>query len=190
MVGVASNGDTYYYHALIEIEKGNLVSTIDPIKRGFGTEGTTLSEVKDKRLLSILQTDSSKVVDENGEPMVVYHGTRNKIFKFDRSHSGKNHRDVDVTKTGFFFTNDYDEAGFYTDEYTYEGVRKYGRTPKVYSVFLNIRNPYVNERLLLMQQIMQTMIIVLYMQKIMGIIVLQFYLLVRAIGLFHCWMML
>lgn len=60
MVGVASNGDTYYDHALTEIEKGNLISTIDPIKRGFGTEGTTLSEVEDKRLLSILQTDASE----------------------------------------------------------------------------------------------------------------------------------
>lgn len=56
VVGVASNGDTYYDHALTEIEKGNLISTIDPIKRGFGTEGTTLSEV----LLSILQTDASE----------------------------------------------------------------------------------------------------------------------------------
>ncbi len=71
VVGVASNGDTYYDHALTEIEKGNLISAIDPIKRGFGTEEATLSEVKDKRLLSILQTDASKIVDENGEPMVV-----------------------------------------------------------------------------------------------------------------------
>ncbi|MDY6121599.1 MAG: hypothetical protein SPI72_00715 [Porphyromonas sp.] len=85
VVGVASNGDTYYDHALTEIEKGNLISAIDPIKRGFGTEEATLSEVKDKRLLSILQTDASKVVDENGEPMVVYHGTSvngRRFFKF------------------------------------------------------------------------------------------------------------
>ncbi len=60
VVGVASNGDTYYDHALTEIEKGDLISAIDPIKRGFGTEEATLSEVKDKRLLSILQQTLQK----------------------------------------------------------------------------------------------------------------------------------
>ena len=29
--------------------------------------------------------NASKVVDENGEPLVVYHGTDNEFYKFDKS---------------------------------------------------------------------------------------------------------
>ncbi len=36
----------------------------------------TLSGSKVTDLVSILQTNSSKIVDENGEPMVMYHGER------------------------------------------------------------------------------------------------------------------
>lgn len=35
---------------------------------------TTLSGIKDKRLISILQTDASKDIDENVEPREVYQG--------------------------------------------------------------------------------------------------------------------
>lgn len=39
------------------------------------TPDQSVSGYKDTRLMSILQTNSSKVVDDNGEPMVVHHGT-------------------------------------------------------------------------------------------------------------------
>lgn len=81
-IGVKS-GKKYYDHALTEIEKGKLLDRINDQadKKGFTTTGDAplqsyaLSIGKDSKLLSILQTNSSKVVDENGEPMVVYHGT-------------------------------------------------------------------------------------------------------------------
>lgn len=38
----------------------------------------TLSGSKVTDLVSILQTNSSKIVDENGEPMVMYHGDKAK----------------------------------------------------------------------------------------------------------------
>ena len=65
-IGV-KNGYTYYDHALTPIEKKNLLRSIDEIKRPFASKeisegGDTLpallSECKDKRLISILQTNS------------------------------------------------------------------------------------------------------------------------------------
>jgi hypothetical protein len=61
--------------------------------------------------------NASKVVDENGEPLVVYHGTDAKFNVFD----------INRSKYGFFFTNSYDLA------LTYD--------KNVYQFFLNIRKP-------------------------------------------------
>ncbi len=80
-IGVDENGNKYYDHALTEIEKVNLLDRINSqADRGFISTGAepnlSVTESKDSKLLLILQTDASKVVDENGEPLVVYHGTR------------------------------------------------------------------------------------------------------------------
>jgi hypothetical protein len=50
--------------------------------------------------------NSSKIVDENGEPMVVYHGTGDKFTAFDRSKLGSR-------ENKFFFTSDRREAEMY-----------------------------------------------------------------------------
>lgn len=80
-VGV-KGASKYYDHALTQIEKGTLIDNIDALSTTFDNNMNTSSSVKDTKLLSILQTNSSKVVDENGEPLVVFHGTplsRNQI---------------------------------------------------------------------------------------------------------------
>lgn len=91
------DGSRYYDHKLTHVEKGKLIDELAllnlssstelsstpgtgtgernrPTNRGE-TQTVPVSDVKDKQLLSILQTNASKVVDENGEPQVVYHGT-------------------------------------------------------------------------------------------------------------------
>jgi hypothetical protein len=74
-IGV-KGGKSYYDHYLTEIEKGNLIKAA----RGFKPTGDlpypSYAEGKDTMLSSIMQVNSSKVLDENGEPMIVYHGTR------------------------------------------------------------------------------------------------------------------
>lgn len=70
-----NNGIRYYDHRLSSIEKSELLSIIPTIQKAGIESNPLLSDFKDKRLFSILQTNSSKVVDENGEPLVVYHGT-------------------------------------------------------------------------------------------------------------------
>lgn len=75
--------------------------------------------------------DASKVIDENGEPRVVYHGTYSDFNAFDESHLGDvtnlNATNEDWAKTshiGFWFNDN--KIGFYT---------------KHKPVFLNVRNP-------------------------------------------------
>lgn len=76
--------------------------------------------------------DHSKVVDENGEPMVVYHGTPEK--KLNHFELTKARQNADIP--AFFFSNQKDEAQGYGDN--------------IREVFLNIRNitekPMANAR--------------------------------------------
>lgn len=98
-VGVDENGNKYYDHALTQIEKGTLIDNLNGLSNsvaenqsantGFISTGAgpdpSVTDIKDTKLLSILQTDSSKVVDENGEPLVVYHGDRNAVLDYDQT---------------------------------------------------------------------------------------------------------
>lgn len=130
LVAVDKQGNRYYDHNLIQIEKGKL---LDEIQRAtdigdFGTTPDTKSTItnsgyKINQLKSILQTNSSKVVDENGEPMVVYHGTRADFTIFDRK---KNNPTLD----GFYFTDREELAKKFA-----------GPKGSIGRYFLNMRNP-------------------------------------------------
>jgi hypothetical protein len=127
VVAVQNNGDRYYDHKLSSIEKGKLLSIIPTIQKAGIENNLPPSVGKDKRLLSILQTNSSKVVDENGEPMVAYHGSNNEFTKFDTARIGSSTGTSDGR--GFYFTTDKDYAN------------SFGKDGNVLSVFLNIDNP-------------------------------------------------
>lgn len=77
-IGVDENGNKYYDHALTEIEKGKLLDQINDqaVDNGFMSTGAepnpSVTIGKDTKLVSILQVNSSKVVDENGEPQVIH----------------------------------------------------------------------------------------------------------------------
>lgn len=76
----------------------------------------------------------SKVVDENGKPLVVYHGTNREFDVFqDGSNSSKTGNAN--AQLGFFFSNSHEEASRY--------AKNWGRTSgNVIPVFLSINNPY------------------------------------------------
>jgi hypothetical protein len=96
----------------------------------------------------------SKVIDDNGEPLVVYHGTPNggfNIFKDEYKGLRTNHSYKDV---GFHFSNEIEYAQQYSGEYNLkyhkEVLKLLGYIPEnlkvsekamTYNVFLNIRNP-------------------------------------------------
>ena len=114
VIAVQNNGDRYYDHKLSSIEKGKLLSIIPTIQEAGIEDNLPLSIGKDRRLLSILQTNSSKVVDENGEPLVIHHSTDNEFYTFSKEKLGENTdqnaSDDSVAATahiGFWFnTND------------------------------------------------------------------------------------
>lgn len=56
--------------------------------------------------------NASKVVDENGEPLVVYHGSAGGFDEFSENHLG-NTTDAELAKSGFFFTNNSNVADTY-----------------------------------------------------------------------------
>lgn len=92
--------------------------------------------------------NASKVVDENGEPLVVYHGNRtdNKITTFDPSKKGTEHKERAIS--GFWFTTDKDIA---KEEYALKPESKgrgieYLQYGEVIPVFLNIKNPIETEQ--------------------------------------------
>ncbi len=75
VVGV--KGDSKYYdHRLTQIEKGTLIDNLNGLSNSVAENQNAHDSIsKDSKLLSILQTNASKVVDTNGEPLVVYHGS-------------------------------------------------------------------------------------------------------------------
>lgn len=161
-VGV-KGASKYYDHALTEIEKGNLIDNIDALSTTFDNNKDALSFHKDTKLLSILQTNSSKVVDENGEPLVVFHGTP---LRRDQITSNRGWQ-----KDGFTYISQ--EAPFYTfkgGEYSgmiftsvdaekarsiaekramsilddENGKEQWTDEGYVYDLFANIRKPFVS----------------------------------------------
>lgn len=89
----------------------------------------------------------SKVVNPDGTPMVVYHGTGNLegFTAFDPSLTGKGN---DQIGSGFYFTTKPEEASGYTTAVTQNagpGAAKLGgdSSPGVLPVYLSIKNPLV-----------------------------------------------
>lgn len=81
---------------------------------------------------------NSKVVDEEGNPLVVYHGTRSEFESFSFEHGGERTNDesgyVEWSKTGFHFTTSKD----YAKNQAEGGEETSGN---VIPVYLSIKNP-------------------------------------------------
>jgi len=78
------------------------------------------------------EKNSSKVVDDSGKPLVVYHGTDEEFNVFDKNKTGKNYWQG---KDAFFFTDKLNSAKNYAKNSNDNG--------KVISVYLDIKNPYL-----------------------------------------------
>ena len=75
---------------------------------------------------------SSKVVDEDGKPLVVYHGTTKDIDQFKLSEKAHRAGNPD----GFYFTTDPEEASKYSDK---------GEGANVLPVYLQLVNPFLRD---------------------------------------------
>jgi len=84
--------------------------------------------------------NASKVVDENGEPLVVYHGTNAKFYEFENKTGIRGNQFTgsrEVKSDTFFFTDDLEYANKASN------IRKenFGGSTNIVSSFLNIRQP-------------------------------------------------
>lgn len=78
--------------------------------------------------------NASKVVDDNGEPMVVYHGTQELFNEFDLDMAGSA-TDQGTEGRGFYFISSIDAARSYANSVG-------GNNDSVISAFLSIADPY------------------------------------------------
>lgn len=83
--------------------------------------------------------NASKVVDKNGKPLVVLHGTGDEFYTFDIGHLGKASGNKGWFGEGFYFTPWEDQARGYAKE----ASRKSGNPERLMPVYLNKRNPQV-----------------------------------------------
>ena len=78
----------------------------------------------------------SKVVDERGKPLIVFHGSNNPFYTFKYDFWGKT--DPGFAGKGFYFTSDFPWAEFYAEDGS--GPND---TPTVTAVYLRMENPLI-----------------------------------------------
>jgi len=101
-------------------------------------EQTSFIDQKIAQILAAVN-NASKVVDENGEPLVVYHGTNSDFSVFDINMSGKTTNNKGIFGNGFYMTNLSRIAQNYQGKMrpNYENGKG-----KVMGLFANIKNPF------------------------------------------------
>lgn len=83
----------------------------------------------------------SKVVNEDGTPKVVYHGTNSDFAVFDLEKSGKNFKDL--AEGMFFFTNKREAYPNSADDYAKNSVKNSGGNEHIKEVYLTIEKPLI-----------------------------------------------
>ena len=103
-------------------------------KKLWNKIANTISKDPDTPLRQLTPSNSSKVVDENGEPLVVYHGSNN-----DNLTIFKNNLETPLG----IRRNSYNAIYFANNANFAEKVARarHNVNPTIYSVFLNIKNP-------------------------------------------------
>ena len=134
------NSDNVHSTAVSEVavyqneRASTVVSAFNNAESNVGISGKGgSSQFRDGKLADFLNSvkpeSVSKVVDENGEPLVVYHRSQDSFNVFDRGKIGSA-SDWGALGRGFYFSP--------RDMIQYGGVK--------YSVFLNIKNPMILDR--------------------------------------------
>lgn len=88
---------------------------------------------------------ASKVVDADGKPLVVYHGTKADFDKFDLGEFGKT--DSGWLGRGFYFTPDTKAAELYARKNP-DGSANLLNEGSIVPTYISIKNPYITDRLI------------------------------------------
>lgn len=148
------NKKTVWEAALPLRENSRTTGEIGSAKEPIGPNGTiSIANKNPKIKAQNAKTDpnssafkkwfkNSKVVDENGKPLVVYHGTKQGDFSsFDKSKIGAQ-TDYGYRGKGFYFTPQQELAAMYSRDW-----QKFKQVPnengRVIPVYLSVQNPYI-----------------------------------------------
>lgn len=148
------NKKTVWEAALPLRENSRTTGEIGSAKEPIGPNGTiSIANKNPKIKAQNAKTDpnssafkkwfkNSKVVDENGKPLVVYHGTKQGNFSsFDKSKIGAQ-TDYGYRGKGFYFTPQQELAAMYSRDW-----QKFKQVPnengRVMPVYLSVQNPYI-----------------------------------------------
>lgn len=86
----------------------------------------------------------SKVVDKNGRPLVVYHGSpQTQIEIFEDGHVNYNIMKMPDARKGFYFTNNDYVANSYATDIQKRIKDNQAKDGKIYNVYLKIENPLI-----------------------------------------------
>ena len=132
-----SRNDFYLHEVELKnkLQLGNQVRAYE--NESLRNTKTGASRLIISKLLAEGKFDSSAVVDENGEPLVMYHGSSAEFDVFDTDRSGDNWNGYTSNGKGSYFTSDYDDAVRYARKASGNAIGN-----KIYPVFLNIRKPF------------------------------------------------
>lgn len=97
-------------------------------KAPFDTNNTVPMRKALQDIWNVNKKDVSQVVDENGEPLVVYHGTESDFYEFKHGEAIGSGDKFCYLGEAFYATNDESVAETYGD--------------RVIPIFLNLKNPY------------------------------------------------
>ena len=122
-------------------EQYELVRTPE-FKEWFGDwEKVQKAKLKDPSIdevtLEYLSKDVSKVVDENGEPLLCFHGTNSEFYEFDKRSIGMRN-DEGFYGKGFYFTFQKNSKDI---QYAVGEALYYGKT--LLTCFIDIKNPFI-----------------------------------------------
>jgi len=127
-------------------EQYKLVRTTE-FKEWFGDwEKLENAKIRDSGIdeitLSNLSKNVSKIVDENGEPLVCYHGTSNNFSIFDLDKSGTK-TDDGMWGKGFYFSSNKQYAELYANKTFDYKMKTLSSNGYVFDVFLCLKNPLI-----------------------------------------------
>jgi len=123
------HGKRIYTAELMEIKKLEGILKEAENTAHFPSSSSTYNNLIQK-IKSVNPDSVSKIVDKNGEPKLVYHGTHAEFDIFNREKVKLN--DAGWSGEGHYFYEDYNEAAQYS----------MGKDGHIMEVFLNVREPY------------------------------------------------
>lgn len=128
---------------------GDMLAALDDSMRGIPVFSEGVEDTQQSFSLTNVNTPEfkawfgdSKIVDKDGKPLMVYHGTSQDFSAFDKGEQGKNTRQAGG-ELGFFFTSKSWLAGDYATISGRGGWAK-RQTPKgeaIYPLYISVKNP-------------------------------------------------